>query len=167
MDKIKEILKDDEEIIFSGNQNYKVRKDYLTIVSLLLVIVMEISLYISIRPSLHYPVLKVFIIIFFAVEDIYLYFSLRSKRFNKIRYQKDLLYCLTNKRIFTYNIESNSLMIESLEKCYDITSEMVGKDYGTVQFYDKNKELIMSFVCVSNPEELTKKAIKARNEIKK
>ena len=71
------------------------------------------------------------------------------------------------KRIFTYNIESNSLMVESLENCYEITSEMVGKDYGTVQFYDKNKELIMSFVCVSNPEELTKKAIKARDEIKK
>ena len=64
MDKIKDLLKDDEDIIFSGNPNYKARKDYLTFVSLMLVIFMEISLYISIRPSLHYFGLKVFIIVF-------------------------------------------------------------------------------------------------------
>ena len=166
MDKIKDLLKDDEDIIFSGNPNYKARKDYLTFVSLTLVIFMEISLYISIRPSLHYFGLKVFIIVFFCVETIYLYFSLRSKKFNKIRYQKDLFYCLTNKRIFTYIVDSNSLMIEKLERCCEISSEMVEKNYGTVRFYDENKEIIMSFDCVSNPEEVVKKALKARDELR-
>ena len=166
MDRIKEMLKEDEEIIFSGNPNYKKRKDYLTIVSLILVIIMEISLYISIRPSLYYFGLKVFIIVFFCVETIYLYFSLRSKRFNKIRYQKDLFYCLTNKRIFIYNVESNSLMIEKLESCAQITYIDIEKSYGTVEFSNSNKEIIMRFECISNPSEVAKKAISARDSLR-
>ena len=163
MDRVKELLKEDEEIIFSGNPNYKKRKDYLTFVSLALVIIMDISLYISIRTSLYYFWLKVFIIVFFCVETIYLYFSLRSKRFNKIRYQKDLFYCLTNKRIFTYNIESNSLMIEQLENCDKITYIDIEKSYGTVEFSNSNKEVIMCFECISNPSEVAKKAISSRD----
>ena len=166
MDRIKNELKEDEEIIFSGNPNYKKRKDYLTIISLVLVILMEISLYISIRPSLHYFGLKVFVIVFFCVETIYLYFSLRSKRFNKIRYQKDLFYCLTNKRIFTYNVESNSLMIEKLENCEEISPVAIEKSYGTVNFYNSNKEIIMSFECISNPIEVAKKALSARDNLR-
>ena len=166
MDRIKEELKEGEEIIFSGNPNYKRKKDYLTFISLALVILMEISLYISIRPSLHYFGLKVFIIVFFCVETIYLYFSLRSKRFNKIRYQKELFYCLTNKRIFTYNIESNSLMIEKLENCGEISVLAVERSYGTVKFYNINKDLIMSFECISNPVEVAKKALSARDSIR-
>lgn len=166
MDRIKAELKEGEEIIFSGNPNYKKRKDYLTFISLALVTLMEISLYISIRPSLHYFVLKVFIIVFFCVETIYLYFSLRSKRFNKIRYQKDLFYCLTNERIFTYNVESNSLMIEKLENCEEISPVALQKEYGTVNFYNVNKELIMSFECISEPIKVAQKALSARDSLR-
>ena len=165
MDKIKDVLLDGEEIIFSGSPSYKMNKDYLTWASLILVIVMEISLYFSIRPSLYYIGLKVFIIVFFVVEDIYLFFTLRSKRLNKIRYQKNLLYCLTNKRIFTYNMESNSLMIEKLESCHKIVPKTIERAYGTVEFYNDKDEIIMSFENIKETVEVANKALKARDEL--
>lgn len=165
MKNIKEALLENEEIIFYSNPSYKVRKDYLTWVSIILVIIMEISLYISIRQSLYYLGLKVFIIVFFAVEDLYLFFSLRSKRFNKIRYQKDLFYCLTNKRIFIYNVESNSLMIENLDKCDNIVSRKLDSGLYDVEFYN-NGVKIMMFNNISS-DDVVEKAKRAKEELKK
>lgn len=165
MKNIKEVLVENEEIIFYSNPSYKVRKDYLTWVSIILVIIMEISIYISIRQSLYYLGLKVFIIVFFAVEDLYLFFSLRSKRFNKIRYQKDLFYCLTNKRIFIYNVESNSLMIENLDKCDNIVSRKLDSGLYDVEFYN-NGVKIMMFNNISS-DDVVEKAKRAKEELKK
>lgn len=158
-------LVENEEIIYKGSPCYKNKNDLLTIVSMVLVIAMEIVIYISVRKMITFDIIRAFVLGLFAFEDVYLYFSLRAKRIKKEK-KSTVFYCLTNKRIMTYNEINNSLIIEKIDNCDEIVIIDSNKEYGSVCFYN-NKEEVMIFDNILNYKDICKKANLAKEELKK